>query len=104
MTEDERTTFIQFIAQNPTKGDLITGTGGVRKVRWARGSRGKSGGVRIIYYYHNPSIPIFLLTLYQKNEKANITPVEKALMKKIVRQIVDTYSTTNIKNIRRKHR
>jgi hypothetical protein len=92
LTEDERTEFIQFIAQDPTKGDLIQGTGGVRKVRWARGGRGKSGGVRIIYYYHNPTIPIFLLTLYRKNQKATITPAEKNLMKQIVRQIVDTYS------------
>ncbi len=50
MTENERTECIQYIAQNPTKGDLIEGTGGIRKIRWARGSRGKRGGVRIIYY------------------------------------------------------
>ncbi|WP_307190498.1 type II toxin-antitoxin system RelE/ParE family toxin [Bathymodiolus platifrons methanotrophic gill symbiont] len=48
-------------------------TGGIRKFRWATGNKGKSGGVRVIYYFHNKSIPLFLLTVFGKNEKDNLS-------------------------------
>jgi mRNA-degrading endonuclease RelE of RelBE toxin-antitoxin system len=57
---------------NPEKGDLIPGSRGLRKVRWAGSGRGKRGGVRIIYYYKNPEGQIWLLTIYAKNEDENI--------------------------------
>jgi hypothetical protein len=71
---------------------LITGTGGARKIRWAgRANQGKSGGVRIIYYYHDENLPIFLFTVYVKNQRANITAAEKNALKKIIQLIVKTY-------------
>lgn len=51
----------------------MQGTGGVRKLRWARQGMGKSGGSRVIYYYHSDSKPLFLLTAYGKNERANLS-------------------------------
>ena len=54
-TEDERFEFVDFIARNPEAGDLIPASGGVRKVRWGRRGSGKRGGVRIIYFYHDPA-------------------------------------------------
>lgn len=54
----------------------MQGTGGIRKFRWATGNRGKSAGVRVIYYFHNKSKPLFLLTLFGKNEKANLSKAE----------------------------
>lgn len=91
MTDDEREECIRSLAQNPTKGVIIEGTGGIRKIRWAAGSRGKRAGMRIIYYYHSEDIPIFLLTAYRKKQKENITQAEKNQMKKFVREIVAAY-------------
>jgi mRNA-degrading endonuclease RelE of RelBE toxin-antitoxin system len=48
-------------------------TGGLRKLRWSAHGKGKSGGVRVIYYYHNESIPLFLLTVFGKGEKVNLS-------------------------------
>ena len=59
-TEDERFEFVDFIARNPEAGDLIPASGGVRKVRWGRRGSGKRGGVRVIYFYHDPAMPLLL--------------------------------------------
>ncbi len=81
-----------FIAENPLAGDLIQGTGGARKIRWqADIHKGKSGGARIIYYYHDDNIPIFLFTAYKKNQKENLTAAEKILLRKIIKLIVTEY-------------
>ena len=58
-------------------GDLIEGTGGVRKLRWARDGRGKSGGVRVIYHFHGDAMPLYLLTMFAKNEQANLSKAER---------------------------
>ena len=73
-----------MVAQEPTCGVLIEGTGGVRKVRFAVGSRGKSGGVRIVYYFHSEAMPVYLLTLFAKNEKANLTKAERNALARLV--------------------
>lgn len=77
LTDEEKRHLINHLATHPQAGDLIQGTGGIRKLRWAIQSKGKSGGARIIYYYHNESIPLFLLTAFGKNEKANISAAER---------------------------
>ena len=61
MTDREREGFISFIARYPASGAIVKGSGGVRKARWAAKGRGKSGGVRVIYYYHSQAVPLFLL-------------------------------------------
>ena len=71
--EDERAEFAAFIALEPESGSVIRGSGGVRKVRWAREGTGKSGGVRIIYLTRNEVGEVYLLTLYAKSESANIS-------------------------------
>lgn len=76
MTEAERQEAITMIADNPECGDLIPGGGGIRKVRFAIGGKGKSGGVRIIYYFHDQTVPIFLLTVFAKNERSNLARAE----------------------------
>lgn len=73
----EREALVLALAMNPLAGDLIRGTGGVRKLRWARGGRGKSGGVRIIYYFHSDHAPLYLLTIYGKGEKTDLTENER---------------------------
>lgn len=78
MDKKSRDDFISHIAQNPKDGDLIPGTGGARKIRWTINSnQGNSGGSRIIYYYHNQNMPIFLFTAYGKGKKENISDSEK---------------------------
>ena len=68
---------MDYLAAHPRTGDLIEATGGVRKLRWGRGGQGKSGGVRVIYYFHSEAMPLYLLTLFAKNERANISKAER---------------------------
>lgn len=60
------------IAEDPTCGPVIRGSGGVRKVRWSQPGRGKSGGVRVIYYVKTHDGVIWMLTIYSKNEEQSI--------------------------------
>lgn len=55
----------------------MEGTGGIRKLRWRRGGRGRSGGVRVIYYFHSDAMPLYLLTVFSKNERANLTGAQR---------------------------
>lgn len=75
--EDDRQALVDFIARNPESGDIIPGTGGVRKVRWARPGSGKRGGARVIYFYHHADAPIYLLLAYAKAKREDMTPDEK---------------------------
>lgn len=88
--------FIAFIAREPLKGDVIQGTGGVRKIRWNKDDNsGKSGGMRVLYYYHGQSMPIFLFTAYAKNKKANIGDKDKISLKRIIKQLIGIYKEDN---------
>jgi hypothetical protein len=92
MDEQSRDGFIDFIAKSPSAGAVIVGTGGARKVRWTSDSnQGKRGGARIIYYYHDTSIPIFLFTAYGKNVKGNLLKAERNALQIIIKKIVKTY-------------
>jgi len=77
LSAEERAEVVAFLAANPKAGDLMQGTGGIRKLRWARGGRGKSGGVRVIYYYHSDAMPLYLLTVFGKNDRANLSRAER---------------------------
>lgn len=87
--ETERADLIAHLAGHPKAGDLIPSTGGVRKLRWARQGMGKSGGSRVIYYYHSDRIPLFLLTAYGKNERANLSRAECNELAKLVEILAD---------------
>ena len=71
-TEQQRSLFVSFIAANPDAGEVIPGSGGVRKVRWSMAGRGKRGGVRVIYFNRFSAGEIWLLVLYSKSEAENI--------------------------------
>ncbi|MCK6406550.1 MAG: type II toxin-antitoxin system RelE/ParE family toxin [Rhodocyclaceae bacterium] len=84
LSDDERRDLLSYLAAHPRAGDLMEGTGGVRKLRWARGGRGKSGGVRVIYYFHSATLPLYLLTLFAKNERANLSRAERNALAELV--------------------
>ncbi len=84
LDEEEHNALIDFLADNPEAGDVIRGSGGVRKIRWAMPGRGKSGGVRVIYYFHSDEMPLWLLTLFAKNERANLSNDEVNLLARLV--------------------
>lgn len=77
ISESERQGIINYLATHPQAGVVMQGTGGIRKFRWASGNKGKSGGVSVVYYYHNESMPLLLLSVFGKSEKANLTKSER---------------------------
>ncbi len=91
MSAKEVEAVIDWVAAEPLSGDLIQGAGGLRKLRFAVDGKGKSGSVRIIYYYYNESIPVFLITVFAKKEKDNLTKAERNMLAKVVRILRDSY-------------
>src|SRR3954449_1901858 len=77
LTAEQRDAIIDLIAYELRCGDIIPGSGGLRKVRVGRDGIGKRGGARVVYYFYNESFPILLLALYAKNEKGDLTAAEK---------------------------
>jgi hypothetical protein len=72
LSDEEYGELQQYIMKNPEIGKVIRGSGGVRKVRWAREGIGKSGGIRTIYYWAKARDQVYMLTMYSKSEKENI--------------------------------
>lgn len=94
MDEDERALLVDFLAHNPEAGDLIQGTGGVRKLRWGLEGRGKRGGARVITFYHNEKLPLFIFSIYAKNVQSDLSDAAKNELKKITKSIVEGYGRT----------
>jgi mRNA-degrading endonuclease RelE of RelBE toxin-antitoxin system len=92
MDEDERRDLVSFLAYNPTAGDILRGTGGVRKARWARKDGGKSGGFRVIYFFYSINIPLFALSVFAKNEKTNISQAERNVLRELTAKLVNQYN------------
>jgi len=84
LPDDELNSMQWMLMANPECGDLIRGSGGLRKLRWAGSGRGKRGGLRIIYYWHASGSIILLLLAYPKNEQENITATQLKLLKTII--------------------
>jgi len=91
--DEEREALVIFLSSTPNAGDLIKGTGGIRKIRWAREDSGKSGAYRVIYFFHSMEIPLFILNVFAKNEKANISQAERNELKKLTGLLVKQYNT-----------
>jgi hypothetical protein len=86
-TDEERSAFVDFIARNPEAGDLIPETGGVRKVRWSRQGSGKQGGVRVIYFYYRADVPLYLLMVYAKARREDLSPDAKRAVQALAARI-----------------
>jgi hypothetical protein len=92
MDEEERGLLVDYLARNPLAGDIIQGTGGVRKLRWALEGRGKSGGAQVIYYYHSEAMPLFALTAYAKNERADLNQADRNDFRRLTALLVERYA------------
>jgi mRNA-degrading endonuclease RelE of RelBE toxin-antitoxin system len=84
LSEDEHDDLILYVALHPEAGDVIPGTGGLRKLRWAAKGRGKRGGSRVIYYFHDIHVPLFLMAIFAKNVQADLSPRQR---KALTRQL-----------------
>jgi hypothetical protein len=91
MTDAERAALIDYLAYHPNAGDLIPGTGGVRKLRWGLEGRGKRGGARVIYFYHSVDIPLFALTAFAKYEKTDLSQADRNEFRTLTRLLVEAY-------------
>ncbi len=90
-TESERAELISFLAANPSAGDLMQGAGGARKLRWGARGKGKSGGARVITYFGGPRIPVFLLMVFGKGEKANLSKAERNELRQVLGSLAAAY-------------
>ncbi len=88
---DERRAIVDRLASEPTCGVVIPGSGGIRKVRFGFGARGKSGGARIIYLFTGANLPVFILAAFAKNEKANVSAAERNALAKMVEALIEGY-------------
>jgi len=88
---DERDAIVDMIANDPQCGVVMPGTGGVRKVRVAASGRGKRGGARVIYLFGGSDIPTFLLAVFAKNEKENLSQAERNRLKTSTVALLQTY-------------
>ena len=91
VSEGEHKQIVDFIAANPDGGSEIPGTGGARKLRFAGKGKGKSGGYRVITFYSGKDIPVFLLNLFAKNERTDLTQRERNQFKTVLGELAEAY-------------
>ncbi len=95
LSEREKEDLIVYLAEHPNSGVLMKNAGGIRKLRWAQSGRGKSGGIRVIYYFHSELMPLYLLAAFGKNEKANLSEKERHSLAKSVKELVASWRKRN---------
>lgn len=91
LSDDEIATITATIASNPLAGDLMPGTGGARKLRFAGRGKGKSGGYRAVTYFGGDDIPVFLIGMFGKGDKDNLSRAERNELHKILSRIAADY-------------
>lgn len=84
MDDDEYSALQNYLAGNPKEGEVIQGTGGIRKLRWRYNKKGKRGGVRVIYYHADALHQLRMLLIYRKGEMDDLTSAQKKMLKKAV--------------------
>ncbi|MEK7246483.1 MAG: type II toxin-antitoxin system RelE/ParE family toxin [Pseudomonadota bacterium] len=91
LTEAEQTAIADFLVRDPSAGAEIVGTGGARKVRFAGRGKGKSGGFRVITFFSGPDIPVFLLNVFAKGDKADLSKSERNALRTVLGGLVVYY-------------
>jgi hypothetical protein len=94
--EKERALLVDYLAYHPMAGDVIQGTGGIRKLRWALEGRGKRGGARVIYFFHDAGMPLFALTAYAKNEQADLSQQDRNDFRQLTGLLVEKWKRRKV--------
>lgn len=102
MDDEEIERLIDHLAEHPTAGDEMAGTGGCRKLRVAGRGRGKSGGYRTITFYSGSNMPVFLITVFSKGERANLSQAERNALKDLTGELTAAYAARVVKASRRR--
>jgi hypothetical protein len=97
LSESEHDALILYVARHPEAGDLIPETGGLRKLRWAAKGRGKRGGSRVIYYFRNLDVPLFLMAIFAKNVQTDLSPAERKALVRQLRALQADWKTKGMK-------
>lgn len=92
MSEEEVEDLESYLADNPAAGVEISGTGGCRKLRWAKPGKGKRGGYRVITFYSGNDLPVFLITVFDKGEKSDLNQGERNALKAMTKTLVTEYA------------
>lgn len=91
LSDDEQEAIVLFVAEHADAGVVIPGAGGARKLRFAGRGKGKSGGYRVITFFGGMDIPVFLLNVFAKGDKVNLTPKERNELARALRSTADAY-------------
>lgn len=91
MDDEDRAELVDYLAYHPAAGMVVPGTGGVRKLRWGLEGRGKRGGARVIYFFHDLEMPLFLLEAYAKNAQQNLSQAACRRYQFVTKQIVEAH-------------
>ncbi len=91
LTTAEREAILDVVAENPKRGDLIRGSGGARKLRFAGRGKGKSGGFRVITYFGGDDIPVFLLNVFAKGDRVNLSKAEVNALRQELSGLAEDY-------------
>lgn len=90
MTAEEMKAAVDYIAANPSAGEIMPGTGGCRKVRLAGRGKGKSGGYRLITYYVDAEVSVFMLTVFSKGERSNLSKAERNALGVLAKRLLNS--------------
>jgi hypothetical protein len=101
LSEEERVAIVSAIAANPTEGDLIPGTGGARKRRFPRRGKGKSGGYRTVTYYAGDDVPVLLLAMIDKSERADLSKAEQNALRELLSRYAQSYREGAVRQVLR---
>jgi len=97
LSEDEHDALISYVAQYPDGGALIPETGGLRKLRWSAKGKGKRGGSRVIYYFHNVDVPLFLMAIYAKKIQTDLSARQRRALTTELRALKQDWKNRKLK-------
>jgi hypothetical protein len=101
ISDEERAAMVSYIGVNPSAGEIMPGTGGARKLRFAGRGKGKSGGYRIVTFYADADMPVFLLDVYSKDSQANLSKAERNELRTILSELPNAWRAAASERMRR---
>ena len=99
LSEDEVLRIKVYLSKNPDAGDLIQGTGGARKVRFRAANKGKSGGYRVVTFYAAEDVPVFLLDVFAKGDRIDLSKAERNELRSILSNLADEYRASQRRRV-----